>query len=221
MAPIIALIHATPASIAPAHGAVTTRFPDARLWNLLDDRLIVEVTRAGGLTASLRDRMAELINYTVRGGADAVLLTCSMYGPASQASRWPVPVHACDQAMFARIRDLRPGRIAVLGTLATAVADTVTRLNDFLGGAPVRVRGVVVDGAHAAVLSGDAAGLRELTAHAASRAQSDTDLIVLGQYSVSPALAATRTAVSVPVLSPPQLAADALRAAMIPEGPTR
>ena len=38
-----------------------------------------------------------------------------------------------------------------------------------------------------------------------------TDVVVLGQFSISPAQPAAQAAVSVPVLSPPHLAADVLR----------
>ncbi|MET7395714.1 hypothetical protein ABZS66_19700 [Dactylosporangium sp. NPDC005572] len=213
-APTVALIHATPASMSPAHAAFSERFPDAKLWNLLDDRLITEADAAGGLTPGLRQRMAELIRYAVGGGADAVQLTCSMYGPVTRDADWAVPVYASDEAMFARIRADRPPRVAVLGPLATGVADTVTRLRDFLENPAVHVDGVVVDGAAAAGRADDTARLRDLLVAAARRVAPGADLIVLGQYSVSPACAAVSAAVPVPVLSPPHLAADVLRDAL-------
>lgn len=195
-APTIALIHGTPAAIVPARDAFTERFPEARLRNVLDDRLIADADAAGGLTPALKDRMATLIGYAVASGADAVLLTCSMYGPATEAGGWPVPVAASDQAMFARLRQDRPARVAVLGPLAAGVADTVARLREFLPGTVV---GITVDG-----------GPDRLVA-AAERAAPTVDAIVLGQYSVSPAAAAVGAAVPVPVYSPPHLAAQALR----------
>ncbi|WP_238005674.1 hypothetical protein KZZ52_43075 [Dactylosporangium sp. AC04546] len=210
-APTVALIHATPTSMPPAHTAFAERFPDARLWNLLDDRLITEADAAGGLTPALGQRMAALIRYAVGGGADAVQLTCSMYGPVTQDGDWAVPVHASDAAMFTRIRADRPHRVAVLGPLSTGVADTTRRLREFLGGAGVRVEGVVVEGAAAASRADDHAQLRDLVVDAARRAAPEVDMIVLGQYSISLVHAAVSAAVPVPVLSPPHLAADTLR----------
>lgn len=215
-APIVALVHGTPAGIRPAAEAFTARFPQATLWNVLDDRLITEADAAGALTSGLHRRMARLIGYAIDGGADAVQLTCSMYGPVAQTTDpgWPVPVFASDQAMFARLGAERPGRIAVLGPLRSGVDDTVARLGKALDGDRGRIEGVVVDGAPAAIRDGHLPRLAELMAATARVVARDADVVVLGQYSVSPAHAAVSAAVSVPVLSPPHLAADAVRAAL-------
>ena len=100
--PTVALIHASPASVAPAMAAFAEEFPDANLWNLLDDRLVVDADAAGGLTPALRERMTTLIKYAVDGGADAVQLSCSMYGPVAvdAAGSDRFTVLASDQAMF-------------------------------------------------------------------------------------------------------------------------
>ena len=84
--PIVALIHASPASVAPAQAAFAAEFPTAQLWNLVDDRLVVDADRAGGLTPALHDRMSTLIRYAVEGGAHAVQLSCSRYGPVAVAA---------------------------------------------------------------------------------------------------------------------------------------
>jgi len=47
---------------------------------------------------------------------------------------------------------------------------------------------------------------------AARRVERSADVIVLGQFSISPAQPAVQAAVNVPVLSPTHLAADVLRA---------
>ena len=71
----IALISATPLAIAPAMAAVTEAFPDATVWNLLDDRLLADAQQAGGITPGLAARMDQLIELALAGGADGVLLT--------------------------------------------------------------------------------------------------------------------------------------------------
>ena len=57
---------------------------------------------------ALHDRMSTLIQYAVDGGADAVQLSCSMYGPVAvdAAAAQPVPVLASDQAMFEHVAEL-------------------------------------------------------------------------------------------------------------------
>ena len=146
--PTVALIHATPAAMAPARAAFADRFPQARVWNLLDDLLIVQVEEAGSLTPALRGRMERLIEHAVSGGADAVLLTCSMYGPVAHdvVGSSSVPVLASDDALFAAVAAHRPGRVTVLGPIQAGVDDTVARLRHHLG-TGAAVDGVVVDGA--------------------------------------------------------------------------
>jgi Asp/Glu/hydantoin racemase len=204
---IVALIHAAPASMPPAHGAFAERFPSARLWNLLDDRLLPDADAAGGLTPPLRHRMRTLIRHAVEGGADAVLLTCSMYGPVAveEAAGHPVPVLPSDHALFDAVRSQGARRVAVLGPIRASVDDTAGRLRAQLPAATVA--GTVVDGAPGA----DPARLERLVADTARRVAPDADVIVLGQFSIAPAQAAAQAAVSVPVLSPPHLAADLLR----------
>lgn len=207
---LVALIHATPASMPPAHGAFAERFPAARLWNLLDDRLLPDADAAGGLTPPLRGRMRTLIRHAVEGGADAVLLTCSMYGPvaAEEAAGYPVPVLPSDHALFEAVQaEVARGarRVAVLGPIRASVDDTAARLRERL--ADATVVGAVVEGA----LGADPARLERLVADHARRVAPDADVIVLGQFSIAPALAAAQAAVPVPVFSPPHLAADLLR----------
>ena len=207
--PTVALIHATPAAVAPARGAFAKRFPAATLWNLLDDRLIVEAEEAGGLTPSLCHRMRSLIGYAVDGGADAVLLSCSMYGPVAEAAECGVPVLASDQALFDAVSEAGAPRVAVLGPIQAGVDDTVARLRERL--AESAVTGTVVQGAREAATAGDTARLERLVAEQARQVEPDADVVVLGQFSIAPAQQAAQAAVGVPVLSPPHLAADVLR----------
>jgi len=213
--PTVALIHASTASVAPAEAAFGADFPEAQLWNLLDDRLVVDADRAGGLTPALHDRMSILIRYAVDGGADAVQLSCSMYGPVANAAAGAhdVPVLASDQAMFEHVVEAGVGRVAVLGSLSSAASDSAERLRAALAerspGTIVEER--VVAGAAAAASADDADELSALMSAAAADAGADFDLIVIAQYSLTPSLDAMAAASSLPVLSPPHLAASTLR----------
>jgi Asp/Glu/hydantoin racemase len=215
--PTVALVHATPAAMQPAREAFADRFPEARVWNLLDDLLIIQAEAAGGLTSALRARMRSLIRHAIDGGADAVLLSCSIYGEVAieEAATYSLPVLPSDQALFEAVRFeiARSGarRIGVLGPIRAGVDDTVARLGDWLGAQELRISGVVVDGVREAAAAGDQARLEQLVADEAQRIAPDTDVVVLGQFSISPAQPAAQAAVSVPVLSPPHLAADVLR----------
>jgi hypothetical protein len=212
--PTVALIHAAEASMAPAVAAFDDEFPDADLWHLLDSRLVSDADKAGGLTPELHTRMTALIQYAVDGGANAVQLSCSMYGPVAQdaADRLPVTVLASDQAMFDQVAALRPKRVGVLASLPSAGTDSASRLGGWLvtAGVDSQVVTHVVAGAAAAASTADLEKLTTLMAAAAVDVATDVDLIVLAQYSLAPALPGVAAAVGVPVLSAPHLAAASL-----------
>ncbi|MFD4638164.1 AroM family protein [Lentzea sp. NPDC058436] len=208
---LVALVHATPAPMAPAADAFATAMPDARLWNVLDDTLITDAEQAGSLTPELRDRMRTLIGYAVDSGADAVLLTCSIYGPVTAELDHPVPVLPPDRALFEEVARLAPARVLVLGPAEAGARDTADRLRAHLGAGAV-VEGVAVAGVRDALAAGDVAHAAELVVSTV-RAH-DTDVVVLGQFSLAPVAEAVAAALDVPVLSAPQLAARAIRAAL-------
>ncbi|MFD4669938.1 hypothetical protein ACFWNN_09395 [Lentzea sp. NPDC058450] len=209
---VVALVHATAAPMGPAAEAFAAVMPQARLWNLLDDTLIGEVEKAGGLTPALRDRMRALIGYAVENGADAVLLTCSMYGPvAAEVTAGPVPVLPPDRALFDEVVRLQPATVLVLGAAEAGTNDTAGRLRSHLG-PEATVHGRTVAGVRDAVAAGDVEHAAHLLA-AAARAQ-PADVVVLGQFSLAPVAERVRALAGVPVLSPPHLAARAVHTAL-------
>ncbi|MFE9644373.1 hypothetical protein ACFYO0_09645 [Streptomyces sp. NPDC006365] len=128
--PTAAVINATSASVEPARTALAEGYPEASVWSLLDDRLISDAEASGGLTPALSDRMLSLIAYAVHGGADAVLLSCSMYGPVLEQARREhrLPMLSSDEALFAEVARRRFGSVLLLGHLIPAVQDSVNRL---------------------------------------------------------------------------------------------
>jgi hypothetical protein len=215
MLPVVAVIHANPATMDPVRSAFSDVFPGAELWHLLDDRLVGDAERAGGLTEPLHRRMATLIGYAVEGGADAVQLACSMYGPVAGAVSHQVPVLASDQAMFDEAVRLRPSRVVILASLEPAANDSTERLGAALAAAGLepRVDSVVVPEAKAASAAGDMDELGRVLAEAAAKL-GDVDVVVLAQYSLAPVIGRIQDAVRAPVLSGPHLAAATLAATL-------
>jgi Asp/Glu/hydantoin racemase len=221
--PTVAVINATPASVGPAKAAIAAGFPEATVWSLLDDRLVTDAEAAGGLTPQLSDRMATLISYAVQGGADAILLACSMYGPVldSQRQTSSVPMLSSDEELFAEVARCGFGSVLLLGPLPPAVQDSVDRLRKVLAGSErsssTEVVGKVASGAPAAVAGGDVGALEKVLAAAASPHLKDVDAVILANFSLAPARAGLERTIRKPVLSPPLLAAAALRARVVGE----
>src|SRR5206468_2748136 len=81
----IALIHATPLAMAPIAESFARLWPEASLMNVLDDSLSADRAAAGALTPAMIGRFEQLARYGADAGADAILFTCSAFGPAIEA----------------------------------------------------------------------------------------------------------------------------------------
>ncbi|MEE2699061.1 MAG: aspartate/glutamate racemase family protein [Pseudomonadota bacterium] len=138
MGPRIQLIHAMTASQAPIHRAFLSLWPEANPVDLVDTSLatdlaalaIVEDFSIGEMVKAFSKRMATLINYGQETGADAVLFTCSAFGPAIEQARLNVdiPVLKPDEAMIARALDTCKSGDFCIGGLAT-FEPTIASLN--------------------------------------------------------------------------------------------
>lgn len=221
--PRIALISAVPAAIGPATAALDELYPEAEVWNILDDRLLVDADERGGLDDALRARMTRLIDHALAEGADGVLLTCSLYGPVASELRRTAPVLAPDEAAFAEIADAGYARVLVVASFDGARDDSVARLRDALSrsGASTTVIGVAAPAAMAATKAKDAEALVAALIDACRPHAADVDAIFLAQYSLAPAGPALSEAVQRPVLSGPASSAVALRDRLRTDGDAR
>ncbi|GAB3617256.1 hypothetical protein GCM10027416_18130 [Okibacterium endophyticum] len=212
-APLIALISATPVAIPPVEQAFAELFPEAHLWNILDDRLLQSADAAGGLTPGLTERMRRLIRHAVLEGADGVLLTCSMYGGALQSAHVTVPAQAADEAAFDAVVNAGHTTVALLSSAKAPLDDSVARFaaHSESRGADVTVHGVEVSEAFIAARSGDVDALARALADGIGDAP-EADAILLGQYSLAPAAMRLAELTDLPVFAGPQMAARSLRA---------
>lgn len=216
--PLVAFIGATTAAIPPASAAFAEHFPEATLWNVLDDRLITEAVAAGGLTPPLAARMGALVRYAVEAGADGVLLTCSMYGPVAHelGAGGDVPIYASDDAAFDDVVSAGYERVILLSSLPEALRDAEERFALFAGersGAP-RVTGVLAADAFAAAASGDTAAVTDALASAVLSAE-PADAVLLAQYSLAPAAARLAERLGLPVIAGPPRAAARMRQVLL------
>ena len=100
----IALIHALAHSVAPINDAMERQWPDAVRMNLLDDSLSADLALSpGSLDAAMTGRFQALADYASSTGAQALLFTCSAFGPCidAVARRYPqLPVLKPNEAMI-------------------------------------------------------------------------------------------------------------------------
>ncbi|MFE5398699.1 aspartate/glutamate racemase family protein [Streptomyces sp. NPDC056568] len=222
--PLVALIHAVPAAQRIAAEAFTREFPQATVWNVLDDRLLDDARASGGLTDALRRRMLRLIGHVMDGGAQGLLLTCSSYGEVVDAARalWDVPVLKSDEAMFTAALSAPYRRVAVVASTPPAVPAAVAQLEALVPAVrPGRPVDILTALSEEAASADDAeATARHLADALHAVGGTDVDAVLLAQYSLTPAGEALASLLDVPVLDGAGAAARALRDVLAPAGRT-
>jgi hypothetical protein len=206
----IALIHALRHSPPPIEAAFAELWPQARLMNLLDDSLSADLARAGALDDAMTVRFLSLGRYAVRTGADAILFTCSAFGPcidAVKADNPAIPVLKPNEAMVEEAAALGDGaRLALLATFAPTLDAMPAEFPAFLSLKPT-----FISGAMAALDRGDVAEHDRLAAETA-RDLPACDAVALAQFSLARAAAAVAAATGRRVLTTPHSAVKKLRA---------
>src|SRR3954469_6937419 len=120
----ITLIHALKHSIAPIEAAFAKAWPEARLMNLLDDSLSADLARDGRLTDAMTQRFLSLGRYAAATCADAILFTCSAFGPCIEAvarAHAPMPVLKPNEAMIEQAA-ARGRKVGLLSTFPPTLA---------------------------------------------------------------------------------------------------
>ncbi|MFC0680182.1 aspartate/glutamate racemase family protein [Lysobacter korlensis] len=197
----IALLHTGAVVISPVMELVKQELPDATPINYLDDRIVADLGDAA-VAPSVPTRVGELAKAAVEAGASAILLTCSSISElaAPTSADVGVPILRIDEAM-ADEAVATGSRITVIATLPTTSAPTTRLIREraALAGREPEIRSVVVEGAFAAVSSGDRPEHDRLVVAAIEAAAAESDVIVLAQASM--ASAASAVDVDVPVLT--------------------
>jgi len=210
----VGLVHAVLPALAPMRDALARRMPDVRVINLLDEGLLSEAERLGGLVPQTVDRMASVIELLRKAKVDAVLLTCTAYSPAvpEMQRRFPgLPIMAVDEMMVDKA--VAMGR--KIGVLATVKAGLDQQV-EMLSGAATRAGTAIeiVPSLHPeamdALRRGDRDAHDRILLDALSALMDRVDLVLLAQVSMSPLIAKLPSNLPKPVLSSPDLAADRL-----------
>lgn len=175
--------------------------------NLLDDSLSADLARDGGLSEAMTKRFLNLGQYAASTGSDAILFTCSAFGPCIEAvarAHAPTPVLKPNEAMIEQAV-ARGRRIGLLSTFAPTLASMPREFPSTVELVPK-----LVEGALAALDRGDRATHDRLVVDA-SRHLRDCDVIALAQYSMAPAADDVAAATGRPVLTTPDSAVAKLK----------
>ncbi|WNJ78026.1 aspartate/glutamate racemase family protein [Cedecea neteri] len=209
----VVLLHATSVAMSPVQQAFNELWPEAEISHLLDDGLTLERAKSVELTTALIGRFVALGQYAWSTRPDAILITCSAFGPAisALAKVLPVPVIKPNEAMFQQA--LKQGKeIGMLATFSPALATMTEEFEQWSRQqeSNARLRVELIPHAIDALRKGDMEQHNQLVAAGAERLI-DCDVIMLAHFSTSLALSAVQSKVSIPVLTAPHSAVNLLR----------
>lgn len=203
-APRIALIHALAHSPAPINHALERAWPEAVRMNLLDDSLSADLAAAGRLDGAMTARFLALADYAVATGAQAILFTCSAFGPcidAVKAQHPNLPVLKPNEAMIDEA-------VALSASLGGVPIGLVASFAPTLASMPaefpphVQLRTAMAEGAMAALDAGDGARHDAAAAQAAQPLHAQgCGVIALAQYSLARAAPQVAARTGLPVLT--------------------
>lgn len=80
--PKVALISSTKAVFGPMEAAFAEIFPEAQIMHILDETLLEDFRREGGLSPHSRAKALQMALTAQRAGVDGILFTCSTLSPA-------------------------------------------------------------------------------------------------------------------------------------------
>ncbi|MDB5825118.1 MAG: arylsulfatase [Herminiimonas sp.] len=207
----IALIHALAHSVDPINEELKRTWPECQRMNLLDDSLSADLAASGkGLDAAMTERFIRLADYAVGTGADAILFTCSAFGP-------------CIEAVARRHADrpvMKPNEAMIADAVATGqTIGLVASFGPTLESMPpefpasTKVLPMLVEGALDALNRGDTETHDRLVVAAAQRlVDQGCTVIALAQFSLARTQEAVARQTGAKVLTTVESAVRALRA---------
>jgi Asp/Glu/hydantoin racemase len=215
MADQIAFIHTSSSMVPLFKGLAAELLPPGRnVFNVVDESLLCDIIRDGRCPPATARRLAGHVMSAADAGAAYIVVTCSSMGRAVEASRALVPatVLRVDEPMADRA--VATGRrVGVIATLPSTLEPTVALIGARAraAGREVALESQVVEGAFAAVMSGDGQRHDQLVSDALRKMASRVDVIVLAQASMARVVDALPEAERrIPILSSPRLAVEHL-----------
>ena len=211
--PKIYLIHAADVAMPPIVASFRANWPQARIVNLLEDGLMNDLAADGRLTAAMTERFVQIGHYCVKAAADAILFTCSAFGPAIEECRRQVaiPVLKPNEAMYEQLV-AKSGTVSLLATFQPSLPSMLAEIAALAKqrGTSVTVRPQLVEGALAALQDNRPDDHNRLIAEMAAK-QPGCDAIALAQFSMAPARALAASLTTTPILTTPDSAVAKLK----------
>lgn len=128
----IALVSITLNAVNPMERFLKKNAPELKVYHYLDSFLHEKIRLDGGITDESMGRMIHMIAQSIRDGADAVLITCTVFSPYQHllSGLFSVPVISADGAMLDQV-SRETGKKAILCTFESTVELTRGQYQSF------------------------------------------------------------------------------------------
>ena len=212
-APRVALLSSTRAVFSPMEVAFKAAFPEAQIIHLLDETLLEDFRRDGGLSPGSRRKALQMAVTAQDAGVDGILVTCSTLSPSVDDFRpfMVIPVVKIDEPVVEWVVQAADS-VALLAT-AESVLKSVEPLVQGKArqlGREVSIRRFVKGDIWPLLLKDPAAFYREV-GEAATQAAKECQAVILTQVSIAPGREYVEAGVRDRVFASPVYAVQAIR----------
>ena len=198
----------------PLQKLIRAELPDLQLVNIIDDGIIHDVIKAGGVTKAITRRLIRYYQTAVEVGADLILNTCSSVGEVVDLGKEmiDVPIVKIDEPM-ARHAAANYESIGVVATLPTTLRPTarLVQAQAQAFGREITIVDGLAEGAYHALINGRAEEHDQLIMDVGRRLAQQVDCIVLAQASMMRMQQRLAEETKITVLSSPPLCAAHLK----------
>lgn len=204
----------TVASLADRFEELAAEYiPEADHFHIVDESVLNDALEASELTPDINQRICSQLVLAEDAGADLILDTCSSTSPAVDIARQivDVPILKIDDPMTETAVE-RGDHITVLATAASTLdpSTDLVRRKANQQGTSVTIRSELIEGALDAREHGKQDEHDQKITDRTLELADETDVIILAQASMSHLAPDLSKRVSVPVLSSPDMAMEAV-----------
>jgi len=205
----IGFLHTAEVHVETFERLVRERAPAANLLHVVDETLLADARKRGGVDSELHGRIVTRL-AEAGDGVDVVVCTCSTISGNAEvaAAGRDIPIVRVDRPMAERAV-AAGSRIAVIAAVESTVAPAIALFEDVAAqtSQTLGLEVCLVPGAWELFESGDLTGYHDAVARAVEAVRGRVDAVVLAQASM--AAVAARFQGDPPVLSSPGLAVGA------------
>lgn len=162
--------------------------PDVKIYNIMDDSLLVDTRTYNGMTPTIASRMLNYAKAAEASGADGVLVTCTSVNEATKFIRplMNIPILNIEEPV-AEMAVKNGKKIGILGTIPTSPAALGRVVQEKAAelGKEIELVPVVAERAFDVLCAGDVKKHDEMVCESLEKLAKEVDVIAFSQISMS------------------------------------